>query len=151
MRKSSFFNWKFGNFFSSLSYFIGIYGTLKFMGVRCKGRNGVSKWVHSPRISLYTCVKDEILLTSNNFYLFETGAPLIGATVQLQLHGHGFDSALTQLQIGNEQSVLKLNRKAAIKKLLKFYGDWNSFNSRRKCLKNLWECLWIIVPDKRPL
>jgi hypothetical protein len=52
-------------------------------------------------IVLYTCAKEKILLTSYNFDLFEIGAPLIGATVQLQLHGHGFDSALTQLQIGN--------------------------------------------------
>jgi uncharacterized C2H2 Zn-finger protein len=31
-----------------------------------------------------------------------SGAPLIGATVQLQLHGHGFESAMTQLQIDEE-------------------------------------------------
>ena len=29
-----------------------------------------------------------------------SGAPLLGATVQLQLHGTGFQSALTQLHIG---------------------------------------------------
>lgn len=29
-----------------------------------------------------------------------SGAPLLGATVQLQLHGTGFRSALTQLHIG---------------------------------------------------
>ena len=28
-----------------------------------------------------------------------SGAPLLGATVQLQLHGTGFQSALTQLQV----------------------------------------------------
>ena len=31
-----------------------------------------------------------------------SGAPLVGATVQLQLHGHGFESALTQLQIDED-------------------------------------------------
>ena len=31
-----------------------------------------------------------------------SGAPLVGATVQLQLHGQGFESALTQLQIDEE-------------------------------------------------
>ena len=31
-----------------------------------------------------------------------SGAPLVGATVQLQLHGHGFESALTQLHIDEE-------------------------------------------------
>ena len=31
-----------------------------------------------------------------------SGAPLVGATVQLQLHGHGFESAMTQLQIDEE-------------------------------------------------
>ena len=31
-----------------------------------------------------------------------SGAPLVGATVQLQLHGHGFESALTQLHIDED-------------------------------------------------
>ena len=35
-------------------------------------------------------------------HVSSTGAPLVGATVQLQLHGHGFESALTQLHIDEE-------------------------------------------------
>ena len=35
-------------------------------------------------------------------HVSSSGAPLVGATVQLQLHGHGFESALTQLHIDEE-------------------------------------------------
>ena len=38
-----------------------------------------------------------------------SGAPLVGATVQLQLHGSGFESALTQLHI-NEEVLEQLRR-----------------------------------------
>ena len=38
-----------------------------------------------------------------------SGAPLVGATVQLQLHGQGFESALTQLQI--DEALLAQLRK----------------------------------------
>ena len=41
-------------------------------------------------------------LTSALEQVSSSGAPLVGATVQLQLHGHGFDSAMAQLTIDED-------------------------------------------------